>query len=57
MVVESAFLYSAFALLFLVPFAVGHPIQNAFVQLLGEIQVCPSHRTQLSEYVGQVVHS
>jgi hypothetical protein len=39
MVVESAALYSAFALLFLIPFALNDPLQNAFIQLMGEIQV------------------
>ena len=39
MIVESASLYSAFALLFLIPFALGNPIQNTFIQLIGEIQV------------------
>ena len=39
MIVESSFLYSAFALLFLIPFALDNPIQNAFIQLMGEIQV------------------
>ena len=39
MIVESSFLYSAFALLFLIPFALNNPIQNAFIQLMGEIQV------------------
>ena len=39
MIVESSFIYSAFALLFLIPFALNNPIQNAFIQLMGEIQV------------------
>jgi hypothetical protein len=39
MIVESAALYSAFALLFLIPFALNNPIQNAFIQLMGEIQI------------------
>ena len=39
MIVESASLYSAFALLFLIPFALNNPIQNTFIQLMGEIQV------------------
>ena len=39
MIVESSFLYSAFSLLFLIPFALNNPIQNAFIQLMGEIQV------------------
>jgi len=39
MIVESAFLYSAFALLFLVPFSLNHPIQNTFIQMLGEVQI------------------
>lgn len=39
MLIESAFLYSSFSLLFLIPFALGNPIQNTFVQMLGEVQV------------------
>ena len=39
MIIESSFLYSAFSLLFLIPFALNNPIQNAFIQLMGEIQV------------------
>jgi hypothetical protein len=39
MLAESSFLYSAFSLLFLIPFALNNPIQNAFLQLLTEIQV------------------
>ena len=39
MIVESSFIYSAFSLLFLIPFALNNPIQNAFIQLMGEIQV------------------
>jgi len=39
MIVESASLYSVFALLFLIPFALGNPIQNTFIQLIGEIQI------------------
>ncbi|OBZ67518.1 hypothetical protein A0H81_12740 [Grifola frondosa] len=37
MLIESAALYSGFALLFLVPFALGNPIANTFLQALGEI--------------------
>lgn len=39
MVVESAAIYSAFSLCFLIPFALNHPIQNTFIQMLGEVQV------------------
>lgn len=39
MVIESAVLYSTFSVLFLIPFALNNPIQNFFLQLLGEIQV------------------
>lgn len=45
MIVESSFLYSAFSLLFLIPFALNNPIQNAFIQLMGEIQVSISIST------------
>ena len=45
MIVESSFLYSAFSLLFLIPFALNNPIQNAFIQLMGEIQVSISVST------------
>jgi hypothetical protein len=39
MIVESSFLHSAFVLLFLIPFALKNPIQNAFIQLMREAQV------------------
>ncbi|PPQ94610.1 hypothetical protein CVT25_011404 [Psilocybe cyanescens] len=39
MVVESAAIYSAFSLCFLIPFALNHPIQNTFIQMLGEVQI------------------
>lgn len=39
MIVESAVLYSAFSLCFLIPFVLGNPIQNTFIQMLGEVQV------------------
>lgn len=39
MLVESAAVYSASSLLFLVPFIVGHPIQNVFLGLLSPAQV------------------
>jgi len=40
MLVESAVLYSASALLFLIPFALNHPLANTFIQMLSEVQVC-----------------
>jgi hypothetical protein len=39
MIVESSLLYSVFALLFLIPFALNNEIQNVFLQLMGEVQV------------------
>ncbi|KAF8193015.1 hypothetical protein BJ912DRAFT_253649 [Pholiota molesta] len=39
MLVESALLSSAFALLFLIPFALNHPLANTFIQLLSQTQV------------------
>lgn len=39
MLVESAALYAVFALLFLIPFAMGSPITNISLQALSEIQV------------------
>ena len=39
LLVESATLYAVFNLLFIVPFAVNHPIQNVFIQLLSQVQV------------------
>ncbi|KAF8809157.1 hypothetical protein BYT27DRAFT_7094948 [Phlegmacium glaucopus] len=38
-IVESSFLCSVFTLLFLIPFALNHPIQNVFIQLIGEVQI------------------
>lgn len=40
MVVESAAIYSTFALLFIIPFGVGNPIANTFLQVLSQVQVC-----------------
>ena len=40
MLIESAVIYSAGALLFLVPFALNSPLSNMFIQVLSEIQVC-----------------
>ncbi|OBZ74390.1 hypothetical protein A0H81_05756 [Grifola frondosa] len=37
--VESAALFSAFALLFLIPFIIGNPVANTFLQALGEIEI------------------
>ncbi|KAH7916756.1 hypothetical protein BJ138DRAFT_7694 [Hygrophoropsis aurantiaca] len=42
MIVESASLYSVFSLLFLIPFAVGNPVSNTFIQVLGEIDIIAS---------------
>lgn len=39
MVVESAAIYSTFALLFIIPFGVGNPIANTFLQVLSQVQV------------------
>jgi len=39
MIVESAAVYTAFSLLFLVPFAVNDPISYTFLQVLGEAQL------------------
>ncbi|KAH7927755.1 hypothetical protein BV22DRAFT_1006355 [Leucogyrophana mollusca] len=39
LVVESASLYTVFSLLFLIPFAAGSPIANAFLQIMGEVQI------------------
>jgi len=39
MIVESAALYSAFALLFIIPFGVGNSIANTFLQALSQVQV------------------
>ncbi|KAJ7622539.1 hypothetical protein FB45DRAFT_838605 [Roridomyces roridus] len=38
MLVESAFLYSAFSILFLVPFGMINPLANVFLQALSQIQ-------------------
>lgn len=40
MIVESAAIYSSFALLFLVPFALNHPLSQIFIQSLPPVQVC-----------------
>jgi len=40
--VESSFLSSVAALLFLVPFTLNNPIQNVFSQLLGEVNIIAS---------------
>ncbi|KAJ7188005.1 hypothetical protein C8R46DRAFT_879144 [Mycena filopes] len=39
MIVESAAIYSLFALLFLVPFVIGHPLSQLFLQALSPVQV------------------
>ncbi|KZT03126.1 uncharacterized protein LAESUDRAFT_762120 [Laetiporus sulphureus 93-53] len=39
MIVESAALYSAFTLLFIIPFGMGNPIANTFLQALSEVQI------------------
>lgn len=38
--VESASLYSAFSILFLVPFALNNPLSQVFLQTMGQVQVC-----------------
>jgi hypothetical protein len=39
MVFESAAIYSVFSLLFLVPFTMGHPLSQLFIQALSPVQV------------------
>jgi hypothetical protein len=39
LLVESALIYSTFALLFLVPFALNHPLANTFLQMLSQVQI------------------
>ncbi|KZV68536.1 hypothetical protein PENSPDRAFT_609927 [Peniophora sp. CONT] len=39
MIVESAAIYSAFSLLFLVPFGLNSPISEIFLQSLGQVQI------------------
>lgn len=40
MIVESAAMYSAFSLLFLIPFAMGSSLSQLFLQALSPVQVC-----------------
>ncbi|KAF8966598.1 hypothetical protein BDZ97DRAFT_620443 [Flammula alnicola] len=42
MCVESALIYSIFALCFVVSFSLNHPVQYTFLQALGEVQVRPA---------------
>ncbi|KAF8877561.1 hypothetical protein CPB84DRAFT_1794780 [Gymnopilus junonius] len=39
MLIESAGFYSSFSLLFLIPFALNHPLANTFFQMLCQIQI------------------
>lgn len=39
MCIESALIYSVFALCFLIPFSLDSPVQYIFLQALGEVQV------------------
>ncbi|KAH9929362.1 uncharacterized protein B0H18DRAFT_1117406 [Fomitopsis serialis] len=39
MIVESAAIYSTFALLFIIPFGVGNAIANTFLQALSQVQI------------------
>ncbi|KAH7908983.1 hypothetical protein BJ138DRAFT_1011730 [Hygrophoropsis aurantiaca] len=39
LIVESASLYTASSLLFLIPFALKSPVANLFIQIMGEIQI------------------
>ena len=39
MIVESAALYSVFSITFLVLYAINHPVQNIFLQILPQIEV------------------
>jgi len=39
MVIESAAVYTTFALLFLIPFLVNNPVSYTFLQVIGEAQV------------------
>lgn len=41
MLVESSALYSSFSLLFLVSFAIDHPLAPVFLQTLSQVQVSP----------------
>ena len=43
MIIESASLFSVMALIFLVTYAVNHPIQYVFAQVLSQIQVRTTH--------------
>ena len=40
MVVESELLYTGYLILYIVPFVLGHPLANIFVQTIGSVQVC-----------------
>ncbi|KAF7361654.1 hypothetical protein MVEN_00508800 [Mycena venus] len=42
MVFESAAIYSVFSLLFLVPFIIGHPLSQLFIQALSPVQIMSS---------------
>jgi len=39
MIIESASIYSICSLLYIIPFAIGNPLANAFLQMLGMAQV------------------
>ncbi|KAJ7346890.1 hypothetical protein DFH08DRAFT_937271 [Mycena albidolilacea] len=42
MIYESAAIYSVFSLLFLVPFTIGHPLSQLFIQALSPVQIMSS---------------
>ena len=50
MIVESAAMYSSFALLFLVPFALNHPLSQIFIQSLPPVQVCITFLIQVETH-------
>ena len=37
--IESAIMYSSFAILFIVPFGLGSPLGNVFLQTVSQVQV------------------
>ncbi|KAJ7495956.1 hypothetical protein B0H11DRAFT_878155 [Mycena galericulata] len=39
MIIESAAIYSIFSLLFLIPFVIGHPLSQLFIQALSPVQI------------------
>lgn len=45
--IESAIMYSSFAILFIVPFGIGNPLGNVFLQAVSQVQVCTILSTTL----------